>query len=490
MRRFLQFFVTVVVALALMIGIGAASMASASATTSDKSVSASDDFAPRGQVDDSVKSDFEEKCQEDGNVRTCTSGKVSTDADADAKVKRLKMKGRVVGEYLVKGGLTRQEVRQSRCYTSHSGWNTLRDSTGKIFKYWDERPQRICNTGVGPSGWQVVECGNTYWPGKKRPKRYRTVRNPVAVQSFENYKLKGKIKVKTKTEARASSSSTATCVGSSSTGSGYGFAASSARATLRFTFRGKQNMQAEAQRVVREHALEINVQAYAKVSSESSAEATSSAMCTDAPVTYQSPSVNASANACVEPGQANGVITVVVGNPNDIDDTATVTVGNRPPQTVSIAAGTTETLTFTGFAPGAYGYSAKLTTANKSATGSVTVQECEVPEQPVTGDVLCKNPPHLYEGGNGIMVCELSQSNGVKPTLSQFSVEALNDHAYFASPTEFGWREEAQVNPCPSNVLCVRVQVWAVSPGLFKYLAKFASYDQVNGQFMIEEDDF
>lgn len=114
------------------------------------------------------------------------------------------------------------------------------------------------------------------------------------------------------------------------------------------------------------------------------------------------------------------------------------------------------------------------------------------PEQPaVTGDVICKNPPHMHApDGNGVMVCELSRSDNVKPTLSQFSVEALNDYAYFSQPTEFGYREEAAVNPCPNNVLCVRVQVWAVSPGLFKYRAKFAQYDQLDGQFLIEEDDF
>ena len=493
--RFLRFCLTVVCALALAIGLLAAS---ASATTT-KSVSfqhtvqKSDDIAPKAAASDAHNTDFEEQCNQDGNVSTCTSGSASTDTDSRTKIKRLKINGRVVGEYLVEGGLTRKQVKQSRCYTSHDGWNTLRTSDGKIAKYRDKRAQKICRTGNGPSGWQVVKCGNFYWPAKKRPKRFITVKNPVLVQSFNDYELKGVVKGKAVTTAKAFSASTATCTGSSSTASASGKASGAARFRLSFKFRGKRNVQAEGERVVEEYALRLNVKAYGEARSESSADAATAASCTDTPNPEpepDKPTVSVDAGACVAPSEATGIVTVVVGNPNDIDDTATVTVGDKPSQTVSIAAGSTKSLTFSGFAPGTYGVSVKLVTANKAATTSVTVEQCDVPEEPTTGDVVCKNPPHLYEGGNALMVCELSQSNGAKPTLSQFSVEALNDFAYFAQPTEFGWREEAQVNACPSDVLCVRVQVWGVSPGLFKYVAKFAEYDEVTGQFLVEEDDF
>lgn len=506
MKRFLQYFVTAVCALALIVGIGSATMATASATTSDnKSVSnasSTDDTAPKSASTDSDDGITREESVTDPRYGEASFSKAGHEK-AKAKLKTKSGK-KIMLNVQVKPMTKRQTAG---CWTVPVGtvvqmegiWN------GSPGVDPDYRVKAGDNTFCHKKGHgnQVFKksCGNRAWgvPGgpPRAPKSIPRVRGQVVFADYYVYKVKVKVK-----ETRTGSAEAEVWVyddgrqvchaRSSLEAEGYAFATASVR--IRARSASKAVAEANGPIMVAASSNEkLHGEAKAQVSVKLKGKV--EAMCDYTPPEepepeHDKPSVNASANACVEPGQANGVITVVVGNPNDIDDTATVTVGNKPSQTVSIAAGATKTLTFTGFAPGTYGYSAKLTTANKSATGSVTVQKCEVPEQPVTGDVLCKNPPHLYEGGNGIMVCELSQSNGVKPTLSQFSVEALNDHAYFAQPTEFGWREEAQVNPCPSNVLCVRVQVWAVSPGLFKYLAKFASYDEVNGQFMIEEDDF
>jgi hypothetical protein len=90
----------------------------------------------------------------------------------------------------------------------------------------------------------------------------------------------------------------------------------------------------------------------------------------------QPPTVSASANACVEQGQQSGVITVVVGNPNDAD-TANVTVGSQTKST-PVGAGSTASLTFSGYAPGNYAVVATLVNAKKSATTQVTVGKCVI----------------------------------------------------------------------------------------------------------------
>lgn len=115
------------------------------------------------------------------------------------------------------------------------------------------------------------------------------------------------------------------------------------------------------------------------------------------------------------------------------------------------------------------------------------------PPPPVvpTGDIICANPPHLYvPNGNGLVFCELTRSDGVKPSLSQFSIEGTNDYAYFAQPVATSWRDDSTLNPCPANTLCVRVQVWANQQGMFKYLAKFSNLDQVTGSINIVKDEF
>lgn len=222
-------------------------------------------------------------------VTTCLSGSSQSTSDADADVDQLRINGRLVGEYLVESGLTREQIGSARCYTSTSGWNTMRLADGTVVKYRDTRPQRICHTGVGPSGWQVVKCGNTYWPGSKPPKRYRTVRHPVVVKSFKNYTLHGRLHVETKTASEATSKSTAVCTSGTSESSAKAYAFASSSATLRFTFRGKSEFEAESNRVREQYELDLNVKAYAEAESKVKTMAGSTASCT---TTEQPPAVN------------------------------------------------------------------------------------------------------------------------------------------------------------------------------------------------------
>lgn len=233
----------------------------------------------------SLTTDFPEECQttttEEMELTTCNSGHASSSSTASAvSVARLKFRGRVVLEYLVRGGLTRQQIRGARCYTSHAGWNTGRTSDGRVGKYWDTRDQRICHTGNGPSGWQVVKCGNFYYPQTRPPKRFRTFRNPVVVRSFQNWTLRGSIHVEAESEGESTATADAVCEGSSGHGSGYGYGFASAEATLWFRFRGRTQMRARGAQVRSEFELSLHAQAYAKARTLAKTRAEADAWCT------------------------------------------------------------------------------------------------------------------------------------------------------------------------------------------------------------------
>ena len=115
----------------------------------------------------------------------------------------------------------------------------------------------------------------------------------------------------------------------------------------------------------------------AKTTHEMEALAKVTLTCSDAPPAYETPSVDVSPVACVEPGQTRDV-TVTVSNPNGSADTARVTYRGQTSEK-AIAAHGQATFTFANQAAGTYSGTALLVNANKSKSFTVTVEECEVP---------------------------------------------------------------------------------------------------------------
>lgn len=174
----------------------------------------------------------------------------------------------------------------------------------------------------------------------------------------------------------------------------------------------------------------------------------------------EAPTVSVQARACVNPGEATGIIDVVVGNPNDTADTAVVTVGSQT-KTVSVAANSTANLAFTGYAPGTYSVTAMLQQAGKSASTTVTVNECDVPPPPVDNapQISCVFPAHVYVGGNVYLWCEASDSDG-----DALSVNIIGDefaHVSGVIPSSIRWDGTA----CPAGTTCYRATLWGDKVG-------------------------
>ena len=119
-------------------------------------------------------------------------------------------------------------------------------------------------------------------------------------------------------------------------------------------------------------------------------EATSSAgskidvsgSCGENPPAYETPSVDVTPVACVNPGTTRDV-TITVSNPNAIDDTAKVTYRGQV-YTKAVAAHGQVTFTFPNQGAGTYSGTALLVTADKSKSFTVTVEECPVSPPAIT----------------------------------------------------------------------------------------------------------
>jgi hypothetical protein len=90
------------------------------------------------------------------------------------------------------------------------------------------------------------------------------------------------------------------------------------------------------------------------------------------------PSVSAQAQACVEEGGATGIISGSATNPNKKGYDVTVVIDSKT-GTFFIPAGGSTSFTFSGFAPGTYTGTAHLNGTKKTATFSVTVEQCAPP---------------------------------------------------------------------------------------------------------------
>lgn len=131
--------------------------------------------------------------------------------------------------------------------------------------------------------------------------------------------------------------------------------------------------------------------------SEAKIKITVQGSCGDTPPpTYTAPSVSANASACVEPGQATGIVTVTATNNNDVAVPATYSFPGKPDQAASFSSNQTIAKQFTGLAPGTYTGTVSFgTPVNKTAQYNVTVLECAAPvnNRPV-GEIV-QWPAHL-----------------------------------------------------------------------------------------------
>ena len=100
----------------------------------------------------------------------------------------------------------------------------------------------------------------------------------------------------------------------------------------------------------------------------------------ETPVTYETPSVDVSPIACINPGEKRDV-TVTASNPNNVADTARLTFRGQTTEKAIAAHGQT-TFTFTGVGAGSYSGTALLVTAGKSKSFTVTVENCPPVEYP------------------------------------------------------------------------------------------------------------
>lgn len=212
----------------------------------------------------------------------------------------------------------------------------------------------------------VVSCFNDFF-GKVQ-KTFRSV-----VQ----YVLEGDVIEEAEVSAQADANAKATASGSCPDGTtvtAEATASASASAMAKIRYRIKYRLTSWN---TKKAELITQVKASAEADAKASAEAKISIECGENPPTYETPSVDVSPVACVEPGQTRNV-TVTVSNPNDIADTARVTYRGQTSEK-AIAAHGQVTFTYANQAAGTYSGTALLVNASKSKSFTVTVEECDTP---------------------------------------------------------------------------------------------------------------
>lgn len=161
----------------------------------------------------------------------------------------------------------------------------------------------------------------------------------------------------------------------------YGYAEASGSATASASIRVKSSLKVTATNAKKIELLN-QVKASARAKAEASAKAKITLTCSDTP-TYVAPSVSANAQACVEPGQATGIVTITATNNNNVAVPATYAFPGKSDQTATIAANATVAKQFTGIAPGSYTGTVSFgAPVNKTAQFNVTVEECVAPPTP------------------------------------------------------------------------------------------------------------
>ncbi|MCB9820110.1 hypothetical protein H6796_02305 [Candidatus Nomurabacteria bacterium] len=274
------------------------------------------------------------------------------------------------------------------------------------------------------------------------------------VQVRYNLDIEEDVTVEAKANATAKAVGTLNCTSGTLYGEASAASTASASATIRVKVRGK---------LAAVNAKKAELEAQVKIDAEAKAKADASAKinlkCNDVPppVTYQAPTVSASAGACVKPGEKTGVVTVSGANPNTTAAGGTFTLGTQSKSAGTVNAGGTASTTFTGLGVGTYsGTFALGAPVNKSATYTVTVVECDTPpvvdRKPVVN--IMGSPAHLYVNGNGYVWIEASDPDGDPVSVK---VSATGGTISGLVPVNVRWDGTA----CPTGKTCYRAQAWA-----------------------------
>lgn len=211
------------------------------------------------------------------------------------------------------------------------------------------------------------------------------------------------------------------------------------------------------------------------------------------PPTYSAPSVSANAQACVEPGQATGIVTVTATNNNDVAVPATYAFPGKADQTATIAANATVAKQFTGVAPGSYTGTVSFgAPVNKTAQYNVVVEECEAPphQNPTAEIFVGEHAVDLY--GTMPVFGRVKAFDGATATLGSPVV----------NPSDLGmisnWRtvstERDGVTPCAAGYVCYQGTFRVTkdgTPGTYVYgTLKATATDTKGGSFTTDPLQF
>lgn len=128
--------------------------------------------------------------------------------------------------------------------------------------------------------------------------------------------------------------------------------------------------------------VDIHADVIASATGKATADAKAQAKCeaTTPPPSYKAPSVSASAEACVKPGEKTGVVNATGINPNSVAAPGSFVLGNQNKDAGTVPANGTVTAKFTGLQPGTYTVVFTLgSPVNQTASTQVVVNECEKP---------------------------------------------------------------------------------------------------------------
>lgn len=303
----------------------------------------------------------------------------------------------------------KHKILHGKCMWS-DGWNYYSQTDLSKGKHWDTH-MHLCRDKKSPTGWVKVgggqsgsHCWNPATPVGHKPLGLPTLGTITEVRSFASYfgsmsavsdlylkihKVCGEDTIDTTMTAHASAS---------------------ASVLLQLAYKAHGQAQ----------SFKESLRLYLQGSAEASTSVQVFIQCNSTP-SYTAPSVSASARACVQPGDTNGGIVDVVGNnPNSVAAPGSIVFDGRPAQDVgTVAAGGSASANFGYVFPGTYQVTFTLgAPVNKSATTTVTVNECQV----TPGSIVSVEQPNdvLYGNTRTIKVTGVVPSGQVE-TLKSFA---------------------------------------------------------------------
>lgn len=355
-----------------------------------------------------------------------------------------------------------------------SGYSPL----SSTYFYWD----------AALDTWRKANCGN--W-AKFTQMQAISMTKVELVKTFSalSVKLTGYINKSLSESVQASVSCSVAGASASATATGQDSLTVKIAVTAIASSYAKAQAAATSKAISEANNEDLSLQSEVNIAAVDNLQVNASASCSSTGnSSYQAPAVTAAAQACVNAGSTSGIVNGMISNPNDIADTAVISLAGQT-VTVQVAANSSTSFAFYGLAPGMYTGIAALQTAGLSAQFSVTVGECQQVQH--WTQVTCQGFEEISGNGSFLVTCNVQDDNGASIALSvspsqYYTVSGINCSSQGGTPSCVGdgtyqFRVDGVNNT--SNIVQASMTVTATANGVpANYVTDF-NVDPASGGF-------